>query len=197
MASNFSNGLPIKMEDLKDEIIVKRSNIKQEKDKGEYIIHPSYFKIQVKEELTYEESHCSDVDHCVDTNNYLKGLNTKVDIDDIKYEKCELDDLPKFEDEFVKETIKPSVKSVPQLGLPKRHIQGDVDKVIEYLNNKQKNRQDGIDFLFLSYADTFKKLSPRPQIHLKLKLAKLFANAELQLLEQTGNSQSTFHSNIT
>ncbi|XP_072384175.1 uncharacterized protein [Diabrotica undecimpunctata] len=72
-----------------------------------------------------------------------------------------------------------------QTNRKKRPIQGDVDKVIEYLHDKKKIKQDGIDHLFLSYADTFRKLSPRHQIHIKLELAKLFADAELECLEET------------
>ncbi|XP_050509819.1 uncharacterized protein LOC114328031 [Diabrotica virgifera virgifera] len=189
MASDFSKGVPIKSEDHNDELIVNRCNIKQERNKSEYVNNRNYSRIQIKEELTDEESHYSDIDHCVDSNTYLKKeLNTKVDIDDIKCEKNEFDGLPNEDEhennfgEFEKATIPP----VQQSGLPTR--EEDINKIIEYLDSKKKNQQDGIDFLFLSYAETFKKLSPRSQIHLKLKLAKLFANAELQLLEQTGSS---------
>ncbi|CAD0204354.1 unnamed protein product [Chrysodeixis includens] len=39
---------------------------------------------------------------------------------------------------------------------------------------------DSIDYLFLSYAETFKTFPVRKQCILKLELAKLFANAELE-----------------
>ncbi|CAG9835992.1 unnamed protein product [Diabrotica balteata] len=73
----------------------------------------------------------------------------------------------------------------------KRPIQGDVDKVLDYLHDKKKIKQDGIDHLFLSYADTFRKLPPRHQIHIKLELAKLFADAELECLEETEEPEET------
>ncbi|XP_026326070.1 uncharacterized protein LOC113234795 [Hyposmocoma kahamanoa] len=60
--------------------------------------------------------------------------------------------------------------------------QGDVDKVLNYLNNKQK--YDAVDYLFISYAETFKKLQPRTQAEVKLKLAHIFAEAELKELEE-------------
>lgn len=40
------------------------------------------------------------------------------------------------------------------------------------------NKLDKIDYLFLNYADTFKRLTPRRQALIKLELAKLFAELE-------------------
>uniref|UniRef100_A0A6P7FTJ0 Uncharacterized protein LOC114333941 n=1 Tax=Diabrotica virgifera virgifera TaxID=50390 RepID=A0A6P7FTJ0_DIAVI len=74
----------------------------------------------------------------------------------------------------------------------KRPLQGDVDKVIDYLHDRKKKKQDGIDLLFLSYAETFRKLSPRHQVHIKLELAKLFADAELECLEETVDIKPSF-----
>lgn len=45
--------------------------------------------------------------------------------------------------------------------------------------NKRRAEYDAIDLLFMSYADTFRKLSLRKQAELKVRLAKLFADAEL------------------
>ncbi|XP_069704989.1 uncharacterized protein [Periplaneta americana] len=61
----------------------------------------------------------------------------------------------------------------------------EVDKVIDYLEqrNTNKNQLDGTDHLFLSYAETFKKLPPRRQALLKIELATLFARAEISELD--------------
>lgn len=64
----------------------------------------------------------------------------------------------------------------------------DVRKVIHYLKKKE---HDGIDHLFLSYAETFKKFPAREQAIMKIELAKLFANTELQLIHNT-NSHHMF-----
>lgn len=44
---------------------------------------------------------------------------------------------------------------------------------------------DEVDHLFASYACTFKNLPIREQVSLKLRLAKLFANIELKLLQNS------------
>lgn len=67
----------------------------------------------------------------------------------------------------------------------------DVEKVIRFFNPKKGKEHDGIDHLFLSYADTFKKFPPREQALIKLELARLFSNTELKLLNNdSNNSQS-------
>jgi hypothetical protein len=48
---------------------------------------------------------------------------------------------------------------------------------------------DGIDHLFLSYAETFKQFPPRRQAMLKIELATLFARAEMSQLD----AQTTPH----
>ncbi|XP_047997823.1 uncharacterized protein LOC125235329 [Leguminivora glycinivorella] len=66
------------------------------------------------------------------------------------------------------------------------------EMIVEFLNNKtKKTTHDGIDHLFLSYAQTFKKLSQRKQAMLKVDLAKLFSDAELS--EMTASSSSPAH----
>lgn len=60
----------------------------------------------------------------------------------------------------------------------------EVDRVIEYLENKKKPKiHDGIDHLFLSYSDTFKKFHPRTQAELKIKIATLFAQTEMKEMQ--------------
>lgn len=60
----------------------------------------------------------------------------------------------------------------------------DIDKVIDFLQSKPTQHQqlDGIDHLFLSYADTFKKFQPTTQAMLKIELATLFARTEVKEL---------------
>lgn len=65
-----------------------------------------------------------------------------------------------------------------------------VDKVIGYLENKKKHTHDSVDYLFLSYAGTFKKFSEKNQIKLKVELAKLFADMELKEIDERGTSSS-------
>lgn len=50
---------------------------------------------------------------------------------------------------------------------------------------KKKLRHDDVDYLFLSYAQTFKKLSQQKQAMLKVDLAKLFSEAELSEISST------------
>ncbi|KAL4720699.1 hypothetical protein ACJJTC_007217 [Scirpophaga incertulas] len=75
------------------------------------------------------------------------------------------------------------------------------DRMIQYLQkrrdcNRSKDkvdvRCDGVDLLFLGYADTFKKLSKRTQIKAKFDIARILMEAELSDLETvTANSNST------
>lgn len=63
----------------------------------------------------------------------------------------------------------------------------DMDKVLSYLKNKKK--ADAVDLLFNSYAESFKKLKPRTQAEVKLKLAHIFTEAELNDLD-SGNQNA-------
>ncbi|KAI8432044.1 hypothetical protein MSG28_004563 [Choristoneura fumiferana] len=47
----------------------------------------------------------------------------------------------------------------------------------------KKKKEDAVDHLFMSYAETFKRFSTRKQAELKVVLAKMFAEAELSELE--------------
>lgn len=69
----------------------------------------------------------------------------------------------------------------------------EVDKVITFLQSKksQEKKIDGVDHLFLSYAETFKTFRPRTQSMLKLKLATLFSETELNELQEQEVSQTT------
>lgn len=66
------------------------------------------------------------------------------------------------------------------------------DKILNYLKekNEQKFKFDGVDYFFLSYAETFKKFPARVQSMLKLEMASLFARYELQAEAGSGASVS-------
>lgn len=70
----------------------------------------------------------------------------------------------------------------------KKQNEGGVDKILHFLQNKTDNKPkthlDHTDHLFLSYADTFKKLSPTTQAVLKMEMAQMFGRAELADLGQ-------------
>lgn len=51
------------------------------------------------------------------------------------------------------------------------------------INAENRKEYDAVDLLFMSYADTFRKLSLRKQAELKIKLAKIFAVAELSEMD--------------
>ncbi|RVE48389.1 hypothetical protein evm_006950 [Chilo suppressalis] len=57
--------------------------------------------------------------------------------------------------------------------------EGRAEKTMDYPRTKKMREYDSVDFLFSSYAETFRKLSHRKQIEMKLNLAKIFADAEL------------------
>jgi hypothetical protein len=84
---------------------------------------------------------------------------------------------------------------LPIKKLKKKQSTEDIDKIIGYLENKNKNKiqLDGIDHLFLSYAETFKQFPPRRQAMLKIELATLFAHAEMSELDAQTTPASTPH----
>lgn len=53
---------------------------------------------------------------------------------------------------------------------------------------------DGIDHLFLSYADTFKKFHPRTQAELQIKIATLFAQTEMKEMQYYEQNISPMYS---
>ncbi|XP_060653290.1 uncharacterized protein LOC132789347 [Drosophila nasuta] len=58
-----------------------------------------------------------------------------------------------------------------------------VKDVIEYLQTP-----DDLDILFMAYAQTIKKFSPRRQAHIKFKIAKLIMEEEIANLEENSSS---------
>ncbi|XP_039747298.1 uncharacterized protein LOC120624688 [Pararge aegeria] len=55
-----------------------------------------------------------------------------------------------------------------------------INTVLDYLKSKKRINYDATDHLFMSYAKTFKSFPLRKQTELKVILAKLFADAELE-----------------
>lgn len=73
--------------------------------------------------------------------------------------------------------------------LTKRKAEDDVDKILNYLVNKKEKKYDAVDYLFMSYAETFKTFSSRTQTDMKLELANLFLNAELKEFANAESAQ--------
>lgn len=79
------------------------------------------------------------------------------------------------------------------------------DRMVEYLENRRKQNSnekvtvkcDGIDLLFLGYADSFKKLSKRTQVNVKFDVAKILMEAELNDLETDERNTSSRTSNYS
>lgn len=69
---------------------------------------------------------------------------------------------------------------------PAESSESEVDKVIDFLGKKkvEDKNLDGVDHMFLSYAATFKTFRPRTQALLKLKLATIFAETEVNELQE-------------
>ncbi|XP_063218580.1 uncharacterized protein LOC134528844 [Bacillus rossius redtenbacheri] len=60
-------------------------------------------------------------------------------------------------------------------------VTGQAKNFLQYLQSKPARREfDGIDHLFLSYADTFRKFHPATQALMKMELATLFAKMEMK-----------------
>ena len=93
------------------------------------------------------------------------------------------------------ETVDDFPALVPKKRITSNDTDTSVDKMIKYLKKKKsKVVLDHTDHLFLSYADSFKNLSPRTHINLKLKLAQIVAEAKMKELECRSNSVGTLHS---
>lgn len=78
-------------------------------------------------------------------------------------------------------------KEEPTAKRKKAVEQGDVDQILNYISSSRSKSNDAVDHLFMSYAETFKKFSPRRQAEMKIELAKLFSNAELNELQDFQN----------
>ncbi|OWR53002.1 hypothetical protein KGM_207518 [Danaus plexippus plexippus] len=70
------------------------------------------------------------------------------------------------------------------------------DDDVQTSKTKKRKELDVVDNLFLSYADTFKKFPAREQAIVKLELAKLFSNIELQLLSDQTNESNFYEPTI-
>lgn len=73
------------------------------------------------------------------------------------------------------------------------------ERMVEYLENRRRQNSnddkvtvkcDGVDLLFLGYADSYKKLSKRKQANVKFNIAKIFMEAEVHDLEAESNTSS-------
>ncbi|XP_075978918.1 uncharacterized protein LOC142978375 [Anticarsia gemmatalis] len=64
--------------------------------------------------------------------------------------------------------------------VPIESVTDNNDKLISFVQTSQAKGIDAADLLFMSYADTFKKFSVGTQTKLKIKMATIFAEAELQ-----------------
>lgn len=77
-----------------------------------------------------------------------------------------------------------------------RRKRKDPEKNLTFLKSKkpkkEKENYDATDHLFLSYSETFKTFTPRQQALLKVELAKLFSNAELNALQNAENLQESY-----
>ncbi|XP_014290380.1 uncharacterized protein [Halyomorpha halys] len=78
------------------------------------------------------------------------------------------------------------MEHIPQGSLKrmKKCSQESIDKSNHVMNNHNL-QPDDIDHLFMSYAFTFRRISPKGQAKLKMDLASLFAKAELGDLNLT------------
>ncbi|XP_039281026.1 uncharacterized protein LOC111064541 isoform X2 [Nilaparvata lugens] len=72
-----------------------------------------------------------------------------------------------------------------------QQVEQPEDIIVKYIEEKIKQNtnttMDEVDLFFLSYARSFKKLSPRMQAKLKLDIATLFARYELQAAGETSS----------
>lgn len=61
----------------------------------------------------------------------------------------------------------------------------DIDKILQYLEKKSVYESfDAIEYLFLGYAKTVKSFSPQRQITVKMKIAKLIMEEEIEHYEE-------------
>lgn len=71
--------------------------------------------------------------------------------------------------------------SGPSMSSKRKKHTDEVGTMIEYFEKRRRDTAvDHIDQLFLSYAHTFKHMPSRTQITIKLKMAQLFAEAEIE-----------------
>lgn len=87
----------------------------------------------------------------------------------------------------------------PSKKIKQKEVSTDVDTILKYLDSKKETKQkkelDRTDYLFLSYAETFKKFSPRTQTIIKMEMAQMFGRAELRDMDgETPPPSSPFSS---
>ncbi|XP_038219914.1 uncharacterized protein LOC119838152 [Zerene cesonia] len=110
---------------------------------------------------------------------HLKGLrnveDSSLNVEDYVYEeessKEEENETNIFDDSAN------NIGSVSDVASPKNSPSLNVQQV----NNVEP--ADDIHYLFLSYAETIRKLPPKKQILIKLEMAKLFSKAEMESLD--------------
>ena len=83
--------------------------------------------------------------------------------------------------------------------IKQKEVSTDVDTILKYLDSKKETKQkkelDHTDYLFLSYAETFKKFLPRTQTIIKMEMAQMFGRAELRDMDgETPPPSSPFSS---
>lgn len=103
--------------------------------------------------------------------------------------KIESDDNPTNSTFNGEESIGDS-ESTQESGLQETENAQPEDRMIQYTPNKRRDSSnlndvkcDGLDLLFLGYADTFKKLSKRKQVQVKFDISKILMEAELSDLD--------------
>lgn len=78
-----------------------------------------------------------------------------------------------------------SIKSEPKVEASSQADQTFSEVFVESSNyNQNNNEKDDIYHLFQSYAETFRKLTPKRQVLMKMELAKLFSMVELEQLNE-------------
>lgn len=82
-------------------------------------------------------------------------------------------------------------RHVQQKKIGSRSVVDNAERVLDYLKNKKKREWDGDDHLFMSYAKSFKTLSVRNKAKIKVELAKLFADAELDEFENNSTNEQS------
>lgn len=93
-------------------------------------------------------------------------------------------------EEYVQYYEEPPNESPLVLSLRKRKSQQNLcsnipDETFEYLQTgKLQKFMDAVDLLFLSHAQTLKTFSPQRQATVKLQIAQIINNAELEQLEE-------------
>ncbi|KAL4703866.1 hypothetical protein ACJJTC_010800 [Scirpophaga incertulas] len=120
---------------------------------------------------------------------HMRFLDPPEDIDDaassvitlgIEYEDDPLSDKTSNKDD-TKDTETDHKQDTPTSPSVRRHR----NKPVRYVTRRKVNSDkvevkcDGVDLLFLGYADSFKKLSKRKQIQTKYAIAKILMRAEL------------------